>query len=129
MLEWTGERFLPWIEGVQIHYEHLHRYAFAARFVKGKKVLDLGCGEGYGTYLLAKEATYVAGVEIDKPTVQHARSKYIKDNLEFIEGSVLTVPIEGEKEFDIVVCFELIEHIAEHDKLLSEAKRLRMADL
>jgi GT2 family glycosyltransferase/glycosyltransferase involved in cell wall biosynthesis/ubiquinone/menaquinone biosynthesis C-methylase UbiE len=128
MLEWTGERFLPWIEGVQIHYEHLHRYAFAARFVKGKKVLDLGCGEGYGTYMLAKEATYVAGVEIDKPTVQHARSKYIKDNLEFIEGSVLTIPIEGEKEFDIVVCFELIEHIAEHDKLLSEVKRLLKDD-
>jgi hypothetical protein len=41
MLEWTGERFLPWIEGAQINYEHLHRYAFAAQFVKGKKVLDL----------------------------------------------------------------------------------------
>jgi len=127
-LEWTGERFLPWMEGVQIHYEHLHRYAFAARFVKGKKVLDLGCGEGYGTYMLAREATSVAGVEIDKPTIQHARSKYIKDNLEFIEGSVLTVPIEGEKEFDIVVCFELIEHIAEQDKLLSEVKRLLKDD-
>jgi GT2 family glycosyltransferase/SAM-dependent methyltransferase len=128
MLEWTGERFVPWMEGVQIHYEHLHRYAFAAHFVKGKKVLDLGCGEGYGTYMLAREAKYVVGVEIDKPTIQHARNKYIKNNLEFIEGSVLTVPVDSEREFDVIVCFELIEHIAEHDELLSEVKRLLKDD-
>ncbi|HUW44981.1 MAG TPA: glycosyltransferase [Dehalococcoidia bacterium] len=128
MLEWTGERFLPWIEGTQIHYEHLHRYAFVAHFVKDKKVLDLACGEGYGTYILAREAKYVAGVEIDRATVEHARSRYIKDNLEFIEGSILAVPIEGEKKFDVVVCFEAIEHIAEHDKLLSEVKRLLKDD-
>jgi len=132
-LEWTGERFLPWIyekmkEEAQIHYEHLHRYAFAAHFVKGKKVLDLACGEGYGTYMLAREAEYVAGVEIDKLTVQHARSRYIKDNLEFIEGSILAVPIEGERKFDVAVCFEGIEHIAEHDTFLSEVKRLLKDD-
>jgi len=128
MIEWTGERFLPWIEGAQIHYEHLHRYAFAAHLVKCKKVLDIACGEGYGTYMLAREAEYVAGVEVDKATAQHARSRYIKDNLEFIEGSVLAVPIGGEKKFDVVVCFEAIEHIAEHDKLLSEVKRLLKDD-
>jgi MoaA/NifB/PqqE/SkfB family radical SAM enzyme/SAM-dependent methyltransferase/glycosyltransferase involved in cell wall biosynthesis len=127
-IEWTGERFLPWIEGAQIHYEHLHRYAFAAHFVKGKKVLDLACGEGYGTYMLAREAAYIAGVEIDEPTVQHARSRYIKDNLEFMEGSILAVPIESERKFDVVVCFEALEHIAEHDELLSEVKRLLKDD-
>ncbi len=127
-LDWTGERFLPWMEGAQPHYEHLHRYVFAAHLVKGKKVLDLACGEGYGTYMLAREAEYVAGVEIDKLTVQHARSRYVKDNLEFIEGSILAVPIEGENKFDIAVCFEAIEHVAEHDKLLSEVKRLLKDD-
>lgn len=123
-IEWTGERFLPWIEGAQIHYEHIHRYALAVHFVKGKKVLDLACGEGYGTYMLARQAEYVAGVEIDEPTVQHARSRYTKDNLEFIQGSMLAVPILGEEKFDVVLCFEAIEHTAEHDKLLSEVKRL-----
>ena len=127
-LEWTGARFLPWMEGAQIHYAHLHRYAFATHFVKGKKVIDLACGEGYGTYMLAREAECVAGVEIDKLTVQHARSRYIKDNLEFIEGSILDVPIEGERKFDVAVCFEAIEHIAAHDKLLSEVKRLLKDD-
>lgn len=128
MLEWTGERFLPWIEGAQIHYEHIHRYAFATQFVKGKKVIDLACGEGYGTYLLAKEAEYVVGVEIDEQTVRHASSRYLRDNLEFIKGSILDVPIEGEGKFDVAVCFEGIEHIAEHDKLLSEVKRLLKND-
>ncbi|MFO7996476.1 MAG: glycosyltransferase [Dehalococcoidia bacterium] len=127
-MEWTGERFLPWIKGSQIHYEHLHRYTFAAHFVKGRKVLDLACGEGYGTYMLAKEAAYVAGVEIDGPTVEHARSRYARDNLEFIEGSMLDVPIEGEGRFDVVVCFEAIEHVAEHNRLLSEVKRLLKED-
>ncbi|MFO7996273.1 MAG: glycosyltransferase [Dehalococcoidia bacterium] len=127
-MQWTGERFLPWIDGSQIHYEHLHRYAFAARFVKGKRVLDLACGEGYGANMLAREAEYVAGIEIDKTTVQHARSRYIRDNLEFIEGSILDVPIQDKKKFDVVVCFEAIEHIADHDKLLSEVKRLLKDD-
>ncbi len=128
MLEYTGERFLPWIEETRLQYEHLHRYAFASHFVKGKKVLDLACGEGYGTYMLAREAEHVTGVEIDKPTVQHARGRYIKDNLEFIQGSILAVPIEGEKKFDVAVCFEGIEHVEEHDKLLSEVKRLLKDD-
>ena len=124
MLEWTGERFLPWIEGAQIHYEHLHRYAFAAQFVKGKKVLDLACGEGYGSYIMAQEADSVIGVEIDERAINHAQSRYLRKGLHFIKGSITEIPIEGEQEFDVIVCFEAIEHIKDHDKLLSEVKRL-----
>ncbi len=132
MLGWTGERYLPFIDtnisGAEIHYEHLHRYAFAAQFVKEKKVLDLASGEGYGSYMLSKEANCVVGVEIDRETVTHASSKYQKDNLEFRQGSILEVPIEEEKIFDVIVCFEAIEHVKEHDKLLSEVKRLLTDD-
>jgi len=127
-LEWTGERFLPWISGAQIHYEHLHRYAFATHFVRGKKVIDLACGEGYGSNMLAKEAEHVVGIEIDGDTVEHARTKYTRNNLEFIQGSILGVPIEGERLFDVAVCFEAIEHVAEHEELLSEVKRLLKRD-
>ena len=124
MLEWTGERFLPWIEGAQIHYEHLHRYAFAAQFVKGKKVLDLACGEGYGSYMMAQEADSVVGVDIDERAINHAQSRYLRKGLHFIKGSITEIPIEGEQEFDVIVCFEAIEHVKDHDKLLSEVKRL-----
>ena len=50
-LEWTGERYLPFVDpkisGAEIHYEHLHRYyfAFGAQFVKGEIVLDFASGE------------------------------------------------------------------------------------
>jgi glycosyltransferase involved in cell wall biosynthesis/SAM-dependent methyltransferase/regulator of replication initiation timing len=128
MLEWTGERYLPFIEpsicGAQIHYEHLHRYAFVAQYVKGKKVLDLASGEGYGTYILSKTADYVVGVEIDHQAVTHASNTYIKENIEFKEGSILNIPITGEKIFDVIVCFEAIEHIEDHATLFIEIKRL-----
>lgn len=128
MLEWTGERFLPWREGVGGHYEHLHRYAFACQFARGKKVLDLATGEGYGAYMLSQEADYVCGIDIDEQTIRHASGRYLKDNLEFIRGSMLEVPVDGEKKFDLITCFEGIEHISEHERFLSEVKRLLKDD-
>jgi ubiquinone/menaquinone biosynthesis C-methylase UbiE/glycosyltransferase involved in cell wall biosynthesis len=124
MLEWTGERYLPWIEDAAIGYEHLHRYRLAKEFVKGKKVLDLASGEGYGSFMLAGEAESVVGIDIDPVTITHASSKYIKENLKFIIGSITENPIEGEKIFDVIVCFEALEHVEDHDKLLKEVKRL-----
>jgi SAM-dependent methyltransferase/uncharacterized coiled-coil protein SlyX len=128
MLEWTGERYLPYIDpsicGSEIHYEHLHRYAFASQFVNGKKVLDLASGEGYGTFILSQNAQSVVGVEIDPDTVSHAKKTYERENITFIEGSILNIPIVGEKLFDVIVCFEAIEHILEQDVLISEIKRL-----
>jgi 2-polyprenyl-3-methyl-5-hydroxy-6-metoxy-1,4-benzoquinol methylase len=132
VLEWTGERYLPFVDpkisGAEIHYEHLHRYAFAAQFVKGKIILDFASGEGYGSYMLSKEAELVIGVEIDEKTVKHASSNYIRDNLEFMQGSILKVPIEGEKMFDAIICFEAIEHVEEHEELMHEVKRLLKED-
>jgi GT2 family glycosyltransferase/SAM-dependent methyltransferase len=128
MLEWTGERYLPYVDpsisGAEIHYEHLHRYAFTSQFVKGKSVLDLASGEGYGSFILSKKAGSVIGIEIDPDAINHALGTYKKDNLRFLQGSILNIPIEGEKIFDVIVCFEAIEHIEEHELLLQEIKRL-----
>jgi len=124
LLEPTGERYLPWLEEASIGYEHVHRYAYATQFVQNKRVLDLACGEGYGSYLLAKTAKSVAGIDIDNNTIKHARNKYIKQNLEFRVGSITEVPNGGESIFDVAVCFEALEHIEDHQKLLSEVKRL-----
>jgi len=128
MLEWTGERYLPWLEDPYISYEHLHRYAYVTQFVPNKKVLDLACGEGYGSRLLARTAESVVGVDIDEDTVRHARNKYIRSNLQFKQGSITDIPIEGRNLFDVIVCFEALEHIQDHEKLLNEVKRLLTKD-
>src|SRR2546425_10001491 len=120
MLEWTGERFLPWINEPTIAYEHLHRYAYAATLVKNKRVLDLACGEGYGTNILAVSASSVAGVDIDENVIRHAAGKYSSESLRFLCGSITAVPIHDDHSFDAIVCFEAIEHIEDQEKLLSE---------
>jgi len=124
LLEWTGERYLPWLEEAAIGYEHLHRYAYATQFVQKKKVLDLACGEGYGSCVLAKTAEFVVGIDIEERAIKHARNKYIKQNLDFKVGSITEIPISGEHLFDVAVCFEALEHVEDHQKLLSEVKRL-----
>jgi SAM-dependent methyltransferase len=123
MLKWTGERFLPWLREPILAHEHLHRYAYAAEFVKGKRVLDLASGEGYGSKILGANATYVVGVDIDGNAVQHARTKYTSGNLQFACGSITDLPF-SKHCFDVVVCFEAIEHIEQQEKLLAEVKRL-----
>jgi 2-polyprenyl-3-methyl-5-hydroxy-6-metoxy-1,4-benzoquinol methylase len=132
LLEWTGERYLPFVDtkisGSEIHYEHLHRYAFASQFVKDKYVLDLASGEGYGSHMMSQEAARVVGIDIDSNAIEHARAKYKKENLEFKQCSILEVPIVGRKIFDVVVCFEALEHIEDHDKLLDEVKRILKED-
>jgi O-antigen biosynthesis protein len=122
-LEWTGERYLPWTEEPATSYEHWHRYAFASQFTRGKRVLDLASGEGYGTALLARTARFAVGVDIDRDAVKHAISRYACRNLDFVPASAAVIPFR-EGSFDVITCFELIEHIQEQDELLREIKRL-----
>ena len=128
LLEWTGERFLPWIDEPTIAYEHLHRYAYAAQFVKGKRVLDLASGEGYGADALAREASSVVGVDFDETAIRHANTKYGRANLSFLAGSITDVPIPEAHSFDVIVCFEGVEHIDNHKGLIVEALRLLAED-
>jgi ubiquinone/menaquinone biosynthesis C-methylase UbiE len=124
MLRTDGERFLPWMEDPQIAYEHLGRYAFASRLAAGKKILDLASGEGYGTALLAEVAREVTGVDISAEVVAHASAKYARDNLRYVQGAIAEVPIEGKHLFDVITCFEAIEHTEQHEEVMREVKRL-----
>jgi glycosyltransferase involved in cell wall biosynthesis/SAM-dependent methyltransferase len=122
VLPWTGERYVPEIRGT-IALEHLHRYAFASEHVAGKVVLDIASGEGYGSEMLSRTAKQVYGVDIDEASVKHAQQKYKADNLEYVLGSCTDIPF-GNESVDIVVSFETIEHITEHDKMMLEIKRI-----
>ena len=128
-LEFTGERFVPGVGG-EIVYEHVHRYAFARRYAAGKRVLDVACGEGYGSALLATVAREVTGVDIDGPTVEHARGTYASlRNLAFVEGSAAKLPMP-DASVDLVVSFETIEHLdtVDQPRMLAEFSRVLTGD-
>lgn len=109
-LEFTGERFLPGVEG-EIAHEHWHRYAFARRFVAGRRVADIACGEGYGSALLAAVAKSVVGVDIDAASIEHARNAYRSwPTLRFVEASASALPL-ADASVDVVVSFETLEHL------------------
>ena len=94
----------------------------AKQYAQGKHVLDLACGEGYGSALLAQSASQVLGIGDCPEAVAHASAKYQGKNLSFEVGSVERVPAND--LFDMIVCFEALEHIANHDVLCKEVKRL-----
>ena len=129
-MKFTGERYVPGLDWPVIGLEHWHRYLFATPWVAGKQVLDIACGEGYGSYLLAQQAARVIGVDVDIETLQHASSTYLKGNLEFRRGECARIPVDGRHVFDVVVSFETIEHLdaAAQQALLLEVKRLLKPD-
>lgn len=121
-LAWTGERLVTTCHRPLV-YEHLHRYALAFGLAKGKRVLDIACGEGYGANLLADVGSKVIGVDLDAATIAHAKAKYRLRNLHFVRGSCTEIPCP-DQSIDLVASFETIEHISEHDAFLSEIKRV-----
>jgi len=122
-LPFTGERFVPGTPG-EIWIEHWHRYHFASRWAAGKRVLDVACGEGYGSALLARAAREVTGVDVSAQAIAHARKEYAAlANARFVEASCMELPFAG-AAFDLVVSFETLEHIAGQDRFLDEIARV-----
>ena len=122
-LEFTGERFLPGASG-EIWYEHWHRYHFAAKLVAAREVLDVACGAGYGSALLARRARHVVGADISTETIQHAQTVYASvSNLEFRQADCAALPFP-DAVFDAVVSFETIEHIEPQGQFLDEVRRV-----
>jgi GT2 family glycosyltransferase/ubiquinone/menaquinone biosynthesis C-methylase UbiE len=121
------ERFEPTMRG-RMAYEHLHRYAICRDLATDRDVLDLACGEGYGAWTLSATARSVVAFDIDAETVAQAAARYRgRDNLTFRKGDARAIDAPDES-FDVVVAFEFIEHIAEHDAFLAEARRVLRPD-
>ena len=116
-MPFTGERFTP--ECVrEIWYEHVHRYALARTVAAGKRVLDIACGEGYGSAIMAPVARSVVGVDVSAEAVAHARARYaLLPNLSFREGDATRFD-PGQDRFDLVLSFETLEHVEAQDDLV-----------
>src|SRR5579863_6555465 len=121
-LEWTGERLTTATTG-QVEVEHLHRYFVARSLVRGRDVLDIASGEGYGSAFLAQTARTVVGVDIDVQSVEHAQRSYAAANLRFELGSAQSIPLAAES-VDAVVSFETIEHFYEQEEFIAEIRRV-----
>lgn len=121
MAEFTGERVIPGQVDADLWAEHMARYAFAARFAAGKRVLDLGCGTGYGTAHLARTAASATGADISDEAVAYARAHYPRLNFRVADARKLPFDVAA---FDLVTAFELIEHLEDWRAMLYEARRV-----
>lgn len=121
-LEWTGERILP-EDGRYMFRRHLQAYQFSMNFCQDKVILDAGCGEGYGSHLLSEIGSKVIGIDISEEAVRHAKRKYIRENLKYQTMNVTNLDF-ADNSFDVVVCFQVIEHLHDIGKFLNKIKRL-----
>jgi 2-polyprenyl-3-methyl-5-hydroxy-6-metoxy-1,4-benzoquinol methylase/glycosyltransferase involved in cell wall biosynthesis len=107
------ERYVPGTWSELALYEHFPRYLLAGRLAFQKTVLDLGCGTGYGTAMLAGAgAASVIGLDIDQSTIEWAQRAHHEKNLSFCARTDLGAGFAPES-FDLITCFEMIEHVTE----------------
>jgi SAM-dependent methyltransferase len=120
----SAERFIPDAQrGEIIEAEHLARYTWAAQLAKGRATLDAGCGIGYGTAILSRAGALTAyGLDIDPAATARAQELF-GDFADFGGGDLMAMPLPRDA-FDLVVCFEAIEHVADPERALDELRRV-----
>lgn len=120
-MEFTGERMIPEFSDDITFWEHVYRYRFASTFTRGKRVLDIACGEGYGSAgLLKSGAKSVIGVDVSTEVCDYAKSKY---KIDIRQGSAESIPLPNDS-IDVVVSFETIEHVKNPTILVDECARV-----
>ncbi|HVT19445.1 MAG TPA: methyltransferase domain-containing protein [Thermoanaerobaculia bacterium] len=105
---------------------HLAVYHFAARFASGRRVLDLGCGTGYGSaHLLASGASSVLGLDADGPSLAYAQRRFAGPRLHFVRGRAeLQGSLTEARRFDLIVAANLLAHLVAPAAALDAAQRV-----
>lgn len=125
--ELTIESEFRTAEQYVLHLMHSAAYMHAARVVAGKSVLDLGCNTGYGTKILSGHAERAVGIDVSARAIQLAESEYGDSNIAFQLTDGVRIPFE-DNSFNVVTCFQIIEHLVEYDSFMSEVKRVLTPD-
>ena len=122
-LELTGERTLPDVPAENYWFRrHLAVYEWIGARVIGQRVLDMACGEGYGSEVLSRSAASVVGVDANPEAFDHARLRYVRFNLRFERGMV---ELHGEAgAYDAVVFLQTIEHVQDPVGVLEHFRSL-----
>ena len=121
----TGERTVPGVADETYWFErHVVAYRVAATRVAGRRVLDAGCGEGYGLQMLRDAgAAHVLGADLDAAAVTHARRSYGSDRVEVVECELMGLPLDDDT-IDVTVSFQVIEHVHDVPGYLASLRRV-----
>ena len=126
-LQLTGERTLPDVPAENYWFRrHLAVYEWIGARVIGSRVLDMACGEGYGSEVLSRSAASVTGVDANPEAHEHAKRRYRRQNLIFQRGLVETFGQTG--AYDAVVFLQTIEHVQDPPAVLEHLHRLLAPD-
>ena len=111
LIKYETERWVPGFMFDHIEKDHLDRYNWALNYVSGKKVMDIACGVGKGSNLIASlgKASHVTAYDLDENAIRYAKHRNARENIQF--GVQNALELKAEKEYDVVVSFETIEHI------------------
>ncbi len=129
-MRFTGERLVPGVSPrlQNMITEELSRLNFVKHLFAGKSVLDAGCGVGYGSQFIARHgARRVLGVDISAETIAYAQEHYREANLDFCVMDCADLAL-ADGAFDMVCSLELIEHLPDPDRYLSEIARVLKPD-
>ena len=125
----NGERVVP--EDDNFCFQaHLSIYNFAKPYAHGKRVLDAGCGTGYGSFHLLTEgkAKSVQGIDLSEKAIAYCRSRYVAPNLRYEAMDLQQVSLGGRAKFDLIFSSNVLEHVADADAFLATAIRLLAPD-
>lgn len=110
-LQDTGERMIPAGKG-EVSYvfaRHTFAYEYARRYAQSKRVIDIGCGTGYGCKILSEVADAVVGTDYNAEAIEYCRANYSVPNASFLRLDAAKLPFD--KAFDLAVSFQVIEHM------------------
>jgi 2-polyprenyl-3-methyl-5-hydroxy-6-metoxy-1,4-benzoquinol methylase len=120
-LSLTGERTLPDVPAENYWFRrHLAVYEWIAERCRGLEVVDMACGEGYGTDVLASRAARVTGVDANPEAYEHARLKYTRPGVRFVRDLVESYS----EPCDAVVFLQTIEHLQDPGAVLERFRSL-----
>lgn len=115
------------LEDYCLRLMHLSAYEAVAPLASDKRVLEIGCNTGYGTRLLGNVCRQIVGVDLSMSALKVAREKYSGANVDYLRIDGLKLPF-ADGEFELIISFQVIEHISNYDSYLSELKRVLAPD-